>query len=316
MRLFPIANIAVAFCQLGSAALVHMLAKHSQVETPRSTRRGTLYDYFQAQTDSNMTGTQPPLEDGQGNIQLSDSPLQAACAGEETSPVPLEASKASKSQPEPWTLAGMVASLENGNAVSWASRMVGNQLTPKNVDQYVATLRQGIREKVQEHENIESGAKLNGKEAQLMGALDAALAAGHIEPQSALGNKFRAEHPPASLKGMNRTEISNFRIDWGKKLREKISCKSKSVKQWSRIDSTKFKYRPFGKVVIDLGGWSDEQAVRGALTGCMQCELLGAPYVIQHPQTKMPIYAIAEIGWQENFMARRSFGILQYWPAS
>lgn len=52
-----------------------------------------------------------------------------------------------------------------------------------------------------------------------------------------------------------------------------------------REDVAKFKDRTFGKLALDLGGWSDPSAVEGATTGTMQCLSVRWPWAAQHPQT-------------------------------
>ena len=82
---------------------------------------------------------------------------------------------------------------------------------------------------------------------------------------------------------------------------EELREKKHHTKVWRRTDSTGFPYRPFGRIVIDLGGWDVINAIKGAVTGILQCELVGYPCVKAHPQTQMTLYAIAELGWSEQF---------------
>jgi hypothetical protein len=96
-------------------------------------------------------------------------------------------------------------------------------------------------------------------------------------------------------------EGKTFRMDWAKKLESEIMEKKTQTKRWSRIDTTAWNYRPFGKLVVDFGGWEDPEAIRGAITGSLQCLTMGDPFVKIHPQTKMVLFAIAEIGWAEVF---------------
>ena len=71
---------------------------------------------------------------------------------------------------------------------------------------------------------------------------------------------------------------------------------------WCRKDVTTAKYRPFGRLVVDLGGWNDPLAIQGATTGCSKALILGKPWYRIHPQTEMLEFIILEDGWQEEFM--------------
>ena len=68
-----------------------------------------------------------------------------------------------------------------------------------------------------------------------------------------------------------------------------------------RQDFTTWIYRPLGVLIKHLGGWEDPSAIRGAITGALQCLTMGHPYVMKHPQTQMLQFAIAEIGWKETY---------------
>ena len=53
--------------------------------------------------------------------------------------------------------------------------------------------------------------------------------------------------------------------------------------------------------MIDCGGWTDPAAIKGALTGAAQCLTMGPPFIKIHPQTKMILFAVAEIEFCETF---------------
>ena len=70
---------------------------------------------------------------------------------------------------------------------------------------------------------------------------------------------------------------------------------------WRRVDTTTAVYRPFGKIVQDLGGWGDALAIAGATKGCSKCLILGPPWWRIHPQTEMLEFIILEGSWEETF---------------
>ena len=66
-------------------------------------------------------------------------------------------------------------------------------------------------------------------------------------------------------------------------------------------DRTKFKYKTFGRMVQDWGGWNDAAAVKGATTATLMCMSLGPPWIKQHSQSKMIEMAIIQQEWEEEF---------------
>ena len=94
-------------------------------------------------------------------------------------------------------------------------------------------------------------------------------------------------------------KMKEFRMTWAKNLAAEIEDKKTHTKTWRKVDTTTWNFRPFGSLVVHLGGWNDPEAVKGACTGALQCLMMGDPFVKIHPQTKMVNFAIAEIGWSE-----------------
>ncbi len=60
-------------------------------------------------------------------------------------------------------------------------------------------------------------------------------------------------------------------------------------------------YRPLGKLIVDLGGWDDNAAVKGGLTAAGKCLALGKPWVRVHPQTEMTEFLVLQHGFNEDF---------------
>lgn len=191
-------------------------------------------------------------------------------------------------------------------AIGFVEKMIGQKINKEIAGQLGQKLRD-ITDKVSEAdkeqrpEPEQGGNSLNKKEEQLLRSLQEATRSGNFPAKGSLGNKFRDAHSKAKLKSLTTSEGKTFRMDWAKKLESEIIEKKTHTKRWSRIDTTAWNYRPFGKMVLDFGGWDDPEAIRGAITGSLQCLTMGDPFVKIHPQTKMVLFAIAEIGWAEVF---------------
>ncbi len=93
-----------------------------------------------------------------------------------------------------------------------------------------------------EKEELDKASNLNGKESQLLLSLKSALKDGKITAKSALGNKFRSE---VDTNGMTPAQIKQHRLEWANDLAEKLESKKTIVKEWRKVDSTQFPYRPF-----------------------------------------------------------------------
>ena len=90
-----------------------------------------------------------------------------------------------------------------------------------------------------------------------------------------------------------------FRMKW---LDLKIKHYKKNYVQvttWKKVDTTKWIYRSYSQLVGFLGGWDDQSAIDGANEGVMECMSMGYPFVRKHPQTKIVMFAIAEMQWAE-----------------
>jgi hypothetical protein len=273
-------NVAIAASLLGSTA------SQMQIGSPQPvSSRDSIYSNMSADTAAQFPDAQDPFE------QSPSTEIPAATS--QSAPLVIEQ--------KPVNMATIIDQINKGDVLNFANKFVGTDLNATSCNDFISNLKQGIESKMKEHEDAAATCNLNGKEKALLASLNKALSEGDIDPKSSLGNKFRAENPAESVRGMTRTEIKAFRLEWGQKLKNKISAKSTRVKQWSRTDSTNFKMVTFGRLVVDLGGWNDPAAIKGALRGCMQCEVMGPPFVRTHPQTAMPIYAIAEISWSEDF---------------
>ena len=209
--------------------------------------------------------------------------------------IPCVAGNVEQQPKESLSVASILEAVRSGTTLDLVEKFAGEALNQSNFNKVVANMTEATGDA--EKEELKAS-NLNGKETQLLLSLQKALKDGKITAKSALGNKFRTDVDTA---GMTPAQIKQHRLEWANDLAEKLESKKTIVKEWRKVDSTEFPYRPFGKLVTDFGGWTDAEAVKGATTGALQCLAMGEPWVRIHPQTKMVCFAIAEMGWREEF---------------
>ena len=127
------------------------------------------------------------------------------------------------------------------------------------------------------------------------------LEGGGWDSRSALANRFRQKFPNIKMKSLTPDEAVQWQQKFCKEEMKELTVHKHQETSWRRVDTTTAKYRPFGRVVQDLGGWTDAMAIAGATTGCSKCLILGHPWWRIHPQTEMLEFIILESGWQETF---------------
>jgi hypothetical protein len=194
------------------------------------------------------------------------------------------------------SFADIISAVQCGDTVDLVERFSGDKITSDTV----ASISQKLQQKIGQETHARAPS-FNNKEQSLIDSIDAAIKLGKVETRSGLGNKFRSDSQAQDIKGMSNKEAAEFRMQWAMNLKQELIASKTVDKAWTRIDTNKYTYRPYGKMVLDFGGWSDPDAIKGATTGVLQCLLMGPPFIKQHPQTKMTLYAIAEIGWEETF---------------
>lgn len=130
------------------------------------------------------------------------------------------------------------------------------------------------------------------------------------ESKSYLGNKFRKD---CKAQGNNvptgKEEMKDFRDKWLKTQLDKYSEKKTEVQASKKTERSKGTYRTFGRLVLDLGGWDDAQAVKGAINATQKCAALGEPWAKIHPQTEMLIFLVIDEETEEEFS--QSWSILR-----
>ena len=150
-------------------------------------------------------------------------------------------------------------------------------------------------------------AGLTGAALKRAQALQEAVDSEGFEARSYLANVFRNDHKPGTPAGTkykectNRDEAKTFRMEWTKKQLNNITTKKVHSTSWKRIDKTLGKYRNFGRLVIDLGGWTCQEAIDGATCAITKCVMMGSPWVRRHPQTLLVEYLVLEMQFEEVF---------------
>lgn len=196
----------------------------------------------------------------------------------------------------PLSIASILEAVRSGTTIDLVEKFAGENISVSNMNKVMADMTAATGD--EEKSEPQKSNALNGKETQLLATLQKALKEGKIDSKSSQGNRFRQE---VDTTGMSTAQMKEYRMSWATSLAEQLESKKVVVKEWRKVDSTAFTYRPFGKLVTDFGGWSDVEAVKGATTGALQCLAMGEPWVRIHPQTQMVCFAIAEMGWREKF---------------
>ena len=199
------------------------------------------------------------------------------------------------------SISSIVEAIQLNKSLEFVGEVAGQQLTSGNFNEVGLAVHQAVQQTIDANKNAGGESKLNQKERALLDGLSRALEAGDVPAKGSLGNKFRSMVDISKWQGLGHAEAKAFRLDWAQDLKTTLEEKKEHSKSWKRIDSTHFTYRPFGRLVLDLGGWTDPDAVQGATHGVLQCIMMGDPFVKVHPQTKMLIFAIADISWTEQF---------------
>ena len=93
---------------------------------------------------------------------------------------------------------------------------------------------------------------------------------GDFQSRSAMGNPFRASIVPGSpqtdayAKCRTVTEQLKFRLQWCKGQHASLAPRrslSRDV-EWGKQDVSRFRYHPFGSMVLEWGGWGCSDAIK------------------------------------------------------
>lgn len=149
---------------------------------------------------------------------------------------------------------------------------------------------------------------MNSTDQKAATVLENIIRTGTFETKSYIGNKFRAQFKRGTPEGdayynlTSRSDSQAFRMKWAQGELVKLEEKRTHKQGWSRVDRTRGRYRPFGKLVVDFGGWTSPEAVRGAMTAAQKCCMMGEPWVRVHPQSQLTEYLVLELEFQEDFV--------------
>jgi hypothetical protein len=139
--------------------------------------------------------------------------------------------------------------------------------------------------------------------------LQASIATGRVDPRSAVGQRFKADHIPGSEAGkayakMKRDEAAAYRLEWAGAKKTSLKTQFQYRKGFQRIDTTKGQYRNIGQVIVNQGGWQDPEAIRGSLELAKQCLTMGPPWIMQHPQTRRMLLLELDFSYSEEMVEK------------
>ena len=147
------------------------------------------------------------------------------------------------------SLKSILEAVQNNQAVDIMETIAGNKLNSETMGNIIDKASEVTHLSTEQADQGNPG--LNGKELQVLASLQKALAEGKVPAQSALGNRFRAE---VDMQGKTPAEIKKFRLEWASNLMSQLEAKKIASKEWKRVDTTRYIYRPFGALVQHLGG--------------------------------------------------------------
>lgn len=96
-------------------------------------------------------------------------------------------------------------------------------------------------------------------------------------------------------------EAQEFRQGWLDKKHKDFEQEKIYRKSFTRLDLTQGTFKPLGKVIVDEGGWSDNNAAMGSLRLAAQCIAMGPEFHMIHPQTGRQNISRVEFSWRERF---------------
>ena len=103
-----------------------------------------------------------------------------------------------------------------------------------------------------------------------------------------------------------KKEKAEYRQSWAKKQFSHMIQGKKYEEELTAEQVSSATMMTLGAVVVHLGGWSWEPAIRGAITLAAKCQLLGKPWVERDPFTGMVNYMVMSRKWQDVFKKRWS----------
>ena len=175
-----------------------------------------------------------------------------------------------------------------------------NESNAKQIDKSLKSIFEAL--KTTNNPHAEEMFKGNKHDLKTFNKLKEMAASGIFDTQSNLAHQLRKDvKKDPSIKKVDSKNGQDWRLKWVSATLEAMKSKYVIEVSWRKIETTKWVYRTFGALVIHLGGWNDPAAIEGATNGVIQTMSMGPPFVKMHPQTKMLMFAIAEMEWAEVF---------------
>ena len=175
-----------------------------------------------------------------------------------------------------------------------------NESNAKQIDKSLKSIFESL--KTTNNPHAEEMFKGNKHDLKTFNKLKEMAASGTFDTQHNLAHQLRkAVKKDPSIKKVDSKNGQDWKLKWVSAALEEMKSKYVIEVSWRKIETTKWVYRTFGALVIHLGGWNDPAAIEGATNGVIQSMSMGPPFVKMHPQTKMLMFAIAEMEWAEVF---------------
>jgi hypothetical protein len=206
----------------------------------------------------------------------------------------------------------MMASIEAGNCTGLMENVVGLRLTEENLHKFQSELAKTGTAFLEgdKTEAGDEGDSLDGlmpADRKFAESLKSVIESDNFGTKNALGNKFRQAHMKGTSTGdayhalQSRAEGAAFRLSWAKDQFKNITQQKVHQTSWKRVDRTKGRYRPVGRLIADFGGFDSPEAVEGAANAVNKCLMMGAPWVVRHPQSNLLEYLVLEMEFEEEF---------------
>ena len=304
----------------------------SKASSTKSTRAKAAMDGFFARKNASEASTAPPTESKAPSLATSWpqvppfpaswDPSEAGDDGASSQTLKLPSAAESPTvagdqdlipaaQPSPPTAFdrdSLFAAVNGGTAQQAFTQMAGAPLTEENLETLQENLKSALQGELEAQGTTQDGGlewvpriDLTAHERARYQALKNVLETGQWDSRSSLANRMRATYPNIKMKSLTPDEAKEWQNKFCTDEMQELTVVKTQETSWRRVDTTLARYRPFGKVVQDLGGWGDALAVAGATKGCSKCLILGPPWWRIHPQTEMLEFIILEGGWEEKF---------------
>ena len=192
--------------------------------------------------------------------------------------------------------ANLVDRIDKDQAQEAFEESIGTALTTENVDTFTREMDKRLgrlseeaasSQKQKEQQGTESSSIFGTEADPKVKQLQEWIAQGGFPVKSYTAALFRKQHKDdPAYAALDRSGAQVFRQNWLQDRIDKIIVVKKvEVQRWKKVDTTKGKFRCFGNIVTEFGGWQWKPGLRGAMTVAAKCTALGKPWVRRHPQS-------------------------------